>query len=60
MREKRSARKPENRPGYKIYLTRKGSNFNFFDTFYLLEKGKKRQIATALMVDHHAGGDISQ
>jgi len=42
MREKRSARKPENRPGYKIYLTRKGSNFNVFDTFYLLEKGKKR------------------
>jgi hypothetical protein len=39
MREKRSVRKPENHLGYKIFLTRKASNFNVFDTFISLEKG---------------------
>jgi hypothetical protein len=57
MREKRSVGKPENHLGDKISLTRKGSNFNVFDTFHFLEKGKKPKIATVLMVSHHEGGD---
>jgi hypothetical protein len=53
MREKRSVRKPENHPGHKISLTRKASNFNVFDTFHFLEKGKKPKIAIVLVVDRH-------
>jgi hypothetical protein len=53
MREKRSARKPENHLGYKISLTRKASNFNVFDTFHFLEKSKELKIAYAFMVHHH-------
>jgi hypothetical protein len=43
MREKRSVRKPENHLGYKIFLTRQGSNFNVFDTFSFLTKGQEAQ-----------------
>jgi hypothetical protein len=50
MREKRSARKPENHPGYKISLTRKSYDFNVFDTFYSLERCRELKTATALMV----------
>jgi hypothetical protein len=58
MREKRPARKQEI-VLEQNFLDKEGSNFNVFDTFKLLEKGKKRKITTALMVSHHAGGDIT-
>jgi hypothetical protein len=45
-------------PDTKFSLTRQGSNFNVFDTFHSLEKGKKPKTATELMVDQHTGGDI--
>jgi hypothetical protein len=60
MREKPSARKPENCPGYKIVLDRKGSNFNAFDTFKYWVRFIKHQKTTVLTAGYHAGGDIEQ
>jgi hypothetical protein len=44
----------------KFSLTRKGSNFNAFDTFEYWVRFIKHQKTIVLVAGYHAGGDIAQ